>query len=166
MIGTRDRLLATLDARLRAGGRADRGRIVILCAGLFAILGLLIMGGVNVTSVQLARVHLLDAADAAALDAADAADDSAIYRGGVGRSVPLSNSSVISDARANLAFQELPAHVTGWAVSDGTGTPDGRTAIVRMTATVKPPLFGGALSALAGDVTITVQSQARSDVDR
>ncbi len=157
---------AAIRARLDSHGRADHGRIIILCAGLFAILGLLIMGGVNVTSVQLARVHLLDAADAAALDAADAADDAAVYRTGVGRGVPLSNQSVVADARTNLAAQELPAHVIGWGVSSGTGTPDGRTAVVVVTATVRPPLFGGALSALAGDVTMTVQSDARSDVDR
>lgn len=166
MIDAIARMRGVLDKRLRRSGRADGGRIVILCAGLFAILGLLVMGGVNVTSVQLARVHLLDAADAAALDAADAADDGAIYRQGVGQTVPLSNSSVVSDARASLAVQELPAHITGWAVTDGTGTADGRTAVVRVTATVKPPLFGGALSVLAGNVTITVQSEARSDVDR
>lgn len=146
--------------------RPDRGRIIILCAGLFAILGLLIMGGVDVTSVQLARIHLLDAADAAALDAADAADNSAIYAGGVGQSIPLSSAAVWQDARAGLAAQELPAHVLGWAVEDGTGTPDGRTAVVRLRGTVHPPLFGGVLSALGKDVTITVQAQARSDVDR
>lgn len=151
--------------RLRVD-RQDSGRIIILCAGLFAILGLLVIGGVDVTSVQLARVHLLDAADAAALDAADAADNSAIYGAGVGQSVPLSSASVWQDARAGLAAQELPPHVLGWAIADGTGTPDGRTAVVRLRGTVHPPLFGGVLSALGHDVTITVQAQARSDVDR
>lgn len=146
--------------------RTDSGRIIILCAGLFAMLGLLVMGGVDVTSVQLARIHLLDAADAAALDAADAADNGAIYGSGVGQSIPLSSASVWQDARAELAAQELPPHILGWAVADGTGTPDGRTAVVRLRGTVHPPLFGGVLSALGKDVTITVQAQARSDVDR
>ena len=158
------RLIAVLRRRLR-DDRPDRGRIIILCAGLFALLGLLIMGGVDVTSVQLARVHLLDAADAAALDAADAADPGAIYRGGVGSAVPLSSDSVQTDARRELAAQELPAHVAGWAVVAGTGTPDGRTAVVRVSGTVHPPLLGGLLKAVGGDVTITVQAKARSDVD-
>ncbi|NYJ73881.1 pilus assembly protein TadG-related protein [Allobranchiibius huperziae] len=146
--------------------RADRGRIIILCAGLFALLGLLIMGGVDVTSIQLARVHMLDAADAAALDAANAADKGAIYRGGVGSTVALSSDSVQVDARRELAAQELPAHVAGWAVVGGTGTPDGRTAVVRVSGTVHPPLFGGLLRAVGADVTITVQAKARSDVDQ
>ncbi len=118
------------------------------------------------TSVQLARIHLLDAVDAAALDAADAADDATVYRAGVDQSVPLSDQSVVADARTNLAAQELPAHVAGWRIVDGTGSPDGRTAVVVLTAIVRPPLFGGALSALAGDVTITVTSDARSGIDR
>ncbi len=161
--------MSGLAARVRrrlGGGCSDDGRIIILVAGLFAILGLLIMGGVDVTAVQLARVHMLDAADAAALNAADAADDDAIYRGGVGSSVPLSSASVQSQARADLAGQELPAHVSGWSVVDGTGTPDGQTAVVRVSGTVHPPLFGGVLKALAGDVTISVEARARSDVDR
>ncbi|XAS76031.1 pilus assembly protein TadG-related protein [Dermatophilaceae bacterium Sec6.4] len=151
--------------RCLADDRPDRGRIIILCAGLFALLGLLIMGGIDLTSVQLARIHLLDAADAAALDAADAVDNAAVYGGGVGRSVPLSNASVRADAAAQLRAQELPLHVLGWAVVDGTGTPDGRMAVVRVTGTVRPPLFGSVLGALGKDVTITVQAQARSDVD-
>ena len=157
--------LAQMLRRRLGEDRGDRGRIIILCAGLFALLGLLIMGGVDVTSIQLARVHLLDAADAAALDAADAADKTAIYRGGVGSTIPLSSDSVQVDARRELAAQELPAHVAGWAVVDGTGTPDGRTAVVRVSGTVHPPLFGGLLKAVGGDVTITVQAKARSDVD-
>lgn len=146
--------------------RTDRGRIIILCAGLFAILGLLIMGGVDVTSVQLARLHMLDAADAAALDAADAADNGAIYAGGIAEVIPLSGVSVQREAGQDLAAQELPAHVTGRAVVGGTGTPDGRTAVVRVRGTVHPPLFGGVLRAVGGDVTITVQAQARSDINR
>lgn len=98
-------LRGRIDRRL-TDDRPDRGRIIVLCAGLFALLGLLIMGGIDVTSAQLARIHLLDAADAAALDAADAVDNGAVYGGGVGQSVPLSNASVRADAAAQLRAQE------------------------------------------------------------
>lgn len=145
--------------------RKEDGRILILGAGLFALLGLLVMGGIDVTAVQLARVKLIDAADAAALDAADAADPAAIYHGGLGQQVRLSDQTVRTDAARSLARQPLPGHLTGWAVIGGTGSADGVTAHVVVRGTVRPPLSGGLLSILGKDVTITVQANARSDTD-
>ena len=149
--------------RLRQDG--EQGRILVLGAGLFALLALLVMGGIDVTAVQLARVQMIDAADAAALDASDAVDPGAIYRGGVGQQVALSDQSVRTDAAASLARQRRPSQVTGWAVIGGTGSGDGRTARVVLRGTVRPPLSGGLLSLIGKDVTITVQSDARSETD-
>ncbi|MFC6713127.1 pilus assembly protein TadG-related protein [Branchiibius cervicis] len=149
--------------RLRADG--ERGRVLLLGAGLFALLGLLVMGGIDVTAIQLARVQMIDAADAAALDAADAVDPGAIYRSGVGQQVALSDRSVRTDAAASLGRQHRPGQVTGWAVIDGTGSSDGRTARVVLRGTVHPPLSGGLLALIGKDVTITVQSDARSDTE-
>lgn len=143
----------------------EQGRVLILGAGLFALLALLVMGGIDVTAVQLARVQMIDAADAAALDAADAVDPGAIYRGGVGQQVSLSDQSVRADAAASLGRQHRPGQVTGWAVVGGTGSVDGRTARVILRGTVRPPLSGGLLALIGKDVTITVQSEARSDTD-
>lgn len=145
--------------------RREDGRILILGAGLFALLGLLVMGGIDVTSVQLARVKLIDAADAAALDAADAADPGAIYRSGVDRQVRLSDATVRADAVRSLARQPLPGHLTGWAIVGGTGSTDGVTAHVALRGTVRPPLSGGLLALIGKDVTITVQASARSQTD-
>lgn len=143
----------------------EQGRVLVLGAGLFALLALLVMGGVDVTAVQLARVQMIDAADAAALDAADAVDPGAIYRGGVGEQVALSDQSVRTDAAASLRRQQRPHQVTGWAVIGGTGSDDGRTARVVVQGTVRPPLSGGLLALIGKDVTITVRSDARSDTD-
>lgn len=154
-------------ARLRQDRERDReqGRVLVLGAGLFALLALLVMGGIDVTAIQLARVQMIDAADAAALDAADAVDPGAIYHGGVGQQVSLSDQSVRSDAAASLRRQHRPNQVTGWAVVGGTGSADGRTASVVLRGTVRPPLAGGLLSLIGKDVTITVRSDARSDTD-
>ena len=66
---------------------------------------------------------------------------------------------------ASLARQRRPSQVTGWAVIGGTGSGDGRTARVVLRGTVRPPLSGGLLSLIGKDVTITVQSDARSETD-
>lgn len=150
-------------ARLRQD--PEQGRVLVLGAGLFALLALLVIGGIDVTAVQLARVQMIDAADAAALDAADAADPGAIYRGGVGQQVALSDQSVRTDAVTSLGRQHRPGQVTSWALVAGTGSADGRTARVVLRGTVRPPLSGGLLALIGKDVTITVRSDARSDTN-
>ncbi|GGB14512.1 hypothetical protein GCM10011492_00170 [Flexivirga endophytica] len=143
----------------------DNGRVVLLIAGLFGILAVLIVGGVNVTAIQLARMQVIDAADAAAANAADAVDESSLYKGGLGSELTLSDQSVQRSAGATLAEEDVPAHVTGWRVTDGTGAQDSRTAVVRVSAVVHPPILGGVMSGMFGDVHITVQSRARAHVD-
>ncbi len=153
-----------LARRHRVSQEQDRGRILVLVAGLFGLLGLLIVGGIDVTSVQLARMHVLDAADAAAVHAADSIDRSSLYRKGIGETIALSDATVREAAGESLASQHRPAHVAGWQVASGTGTDDGSTAVVRVTADVQPPLLGGVLSFVGHDVTVTVESRARADV--
>lgn len=151
--------------RARIPDRDDEhGRVVLLIAGLFGILAVLIVGGVNVTAIQLARMQVLDAADAAAANAADAVDESSLYKGGLGSDLTLSDQSVQRSAGATLAREDVPAHVTGWRISDGTGAQDSRTAVVRVAAVVHPPVLGGIMSGMFGDVHITVQSRAHADV--
>jgi len=157
------RPLATL-LRLLPDRSDDRGRVVLLIAGLFGILGMLIVGGINVTAIQLARLQVIDAADAAAANAADAADESSLYSGGVGSQLTLNDQSVQQVAVATLARQDLPAHVRGWHVTDGTGAQQSRIAVVRVSAVVQPPLLGGVMSSMFGDVHITVQSRAEAHV--
>jgi hypothetical protein len=137
---------------------------MLLIAGLFGILAMLILGGVDVTAIQLARMQVLDAADAAATDAADAVDASSLYDGGVGSELELSDRSVQHTARLSLSRQRVPTHVLGWGVTDGTGAQDSHTAVVRVTAVVHPPVLGGVLSSVFGDIHVTVQSRAHADV--
>lgn len=59
----------------RLGGDAEDGRIMVLAAGLFAILGVLVVGGIDVTAVQLAKMRVLNATDSAALEADDSLDE-------------------------------------------------------------------------------------------
>jgi hypothetical protein len=132
----------------------------------FSVIGiLLIVGTVAVTSVQLSRMRLLDAADGAALDAADSLDLGA-YHHGLGTAVALSDTTVRRTAVEFLGQRPRPGSLLGWEVAAGTGSPDGETAVVRISGEARLPLVGGLLDSLGGSVTITVESRARADFGR
>lgn len=142
----------------------EDGQISLLMIGLVAICLTIVMGVVGATSVQLSRIHVLDAADAAALDASDALALERAYAEGVGTGVPLSNGSVVEAATAHLAERELPTRLSGWHIAPGTGTPDGRTAVVVVRGTARVPVVSSVLEAFGGGVTVTMSSSARSDL--
>lgn len=142
--------------------RRDRGQVSVLILGLFGIVSLLVVGGIDVTAAQIARIRVLDAADAAALDAADSLDEPGAYRRGLGPAVALSTATVQRAAAQNLAARPLPTGVTSWGTVVGTGTSDGHTAVVVVQGVARLPMTGGLLSALGGSVTITVESRARA----
>lgn len=155
----RDRLVGR---RLNQSRRRDDGQITVLIVGLFAIVALLIVGAIDVTAAQLARMRLLDTADAIALDAADALDESRAYGHGVQTAIVLSDASVRESASGHLTRTPLPTGITGWSLADGTGAPDGQTALVRLRGEAVLPMTGGVLRALGGSVMITVESRARA----
>ena len=78
---------------------------------------MLVVGGVDVTAVQLARARLLDAADGAALDAADSLDEPGAYGHGL-------DDAVRPDRRHRAAGGgRLPRGATeaDWRVVVGAG---------------------------------------------
>ena len=143
----------------------DSGQISVLLIGLVSIALLLILGVVGATSVQLSRIHLLDAADAAALAAADTVDTDTLYEHGLGEGVPLTSSGVTAAAGEHLARQPLPSRLDSWTIAPGTGTPDSRTAVVRISGEARVPVISSILSSLGRSVSITVESRARSELD-
>lgn len=145
-------------------GRED-GAISVLLIGMVAIALTLVMGVVGVTSVQLSRIQLLDAADAAALDAADAIAEDQAYREGLGDGVPLTDTGVATAAGAHLAQRVMPSRVLSWSLVGDTGTPEGRTAVVELQGQVRIPVLSSALEQLGGGVSVTVRSSARSDLE-
>ncbi|GAA1902983.1 pilus assembly protein TadG-related protein [Lapillicoccus jejuensis] len=159
VLGSVRRRLAGLRSR-----RRDGGQLSILVVGLMVVVLVVILGGMDATAAQLARTRLLDAADAAALDAADAIDEQQAYMQGIGTSVTVSDATVASAAAANLASTPRPQGVSSWRIGPGTGTPDGRTAVVVVQGDADLPFASGVLSFLGGSVTITVVGRARSDL--
>ncbi len=145
------------------GRRDEAGSVTPFILGLGVIAMLLIAGTIAVTSAHLSRMRLLDVADGAALSAANALDDTA-YRRGVGDSVPLSNASVRERAGAYVNSRPRPGSILAWGLMPGTGTPDGRTAVVALRGEAELPMVGPALRELGVSVTISVRSEARADV--
>ena len=161
------RLVGVLASNRRRGvagvaGRED-GQVTLLILTYTLVAALLVLGTVAVTSAQLSRTRLLDAADGAALDAADSLDLGA-YESGLGRSVPVSDAPVRETAVRYLAERPLPPGMRGWEVAGGTGSPDGATAVVRLTGQADLPFVGPLLDAFGSSVTITVESRARADL--
>lgn len=148
--------------RVRAS--RESGQVTLLILGFTLVAAILIVGTVAVTSVQLSRMRLLDAADGAALDAADSLDESA-YKRGVGESVPVSNETVQATAQRYVADRPLPVGMLAWQVAQGTGSPDGHSAVVRLVGEADLPMVGGVLRGLGGSVTLTVESTAHSDLE-
>lgn len=149
--------------RRATAGAADGGQVSLLILGLTLVAAMLVVGGVAITSAHLSRMRLLDAADGAALDAADALDVGA-YGAGFRGAVALTDETVQQTATSYLAGRPRPVGMLDWHVSEGTGSPDGQTAVVRLTGQADLPMIGGALRALGGSVSITVQSRARADL--
>ena len=144
--------------------RDERGSISIFIVGLTVIAMLLIAGTIAVTSAHLSRMRLLDVADGAALSAANGLDDSA-YATGVKASVPLSNATVRERAANYVASRPRPGSILAWKLGPGTGTPDGRTAVVALTGEAELPMIGSALRELGVSIRISVESSARSDLE-
>lgn len=153
-----------LTRRLRARvlRRRDQGQLSVLVLGLFLIATLLVVGGIDVTAVHLARVRLIDTADAAALDAADALDPAGLYAGQSTDAVAVSNATVTGSVARYLAVRPKPSGVTQWRIAPGTGAAGAGTAVVVLEAEVELPLTGGLLAALGRSVTIRAEARARA----
>lgn len=147
------------------GEGTESGQISVLLLGMTLVALTLLLGGIGATTVHLGRIHLLDAADAAALDAADAVDLETAYRSGVADGLPLSDATVREAVRAHLSARQRPARVSAWRMGERTGSPDGRTAVVQLHGEVPIPAVSALLDALGGSVSVTVTSRARADYD-
>lgn len=150
--------------RTGSGDRED-GQIGLLILGLAVVVLTLVVGIVDVTAVQLARVRVYDAADAAAVDAADALAEERAYRTGVAAGLPLTDAGVHAQAARFLAATQRPEHVTAWAIEAASATGDGHAATVTLTATIEVPLADALIASALGPVTVTVAATAEGRLD-
>ncbi|NYF99162.1 pilus assembly protein TadG-related protein [Janibacter cremeus] len=158
------RRLSGLVRLVRTRARCEDGQLTVLILGLTVIAMTVIIGGLAVTSAQISRMRLLDAADAAALAATDEGAEQVYDTGLAQQALPLTDDTVRSAAVDHLTGRERPHGLASWSVAGGTGTPDGRTAVVRLVGEADLPMVGGLISSLGGSVTVGVESRARADI--
>ncbi|GAB3593284.1 hypothetical protein GCM10027446_15360 [Angustibacter peucedani] len=146
--------------------REDDGQITLLAIGYFLVALCLVAVVADATAVHLARTQLQDAADAAALDAADALTGSSVYSGGVtGESVPLTDRGVRAQAEEYLTSYERPSRLEALVLGDGTGTDDGRSATVELSARARLPIAAPVVASFTGGITVRVRSTARARIE-
>ena len=150
----------------------DEGQITLLLIGYAAIALVLVVVGVDVSAVFLARRALASTADAAALDAAQAVDRTAVYSGGTGggcgTALPLDPAAARDRADAVVAdgADGLRAGFAGLAPPDVT--VESGTVTVHLAGRARVP-FGRLLAVLVpghddGAVDVEVTAHARSPV--
>src|SRR4051812_46422026 len=148
----------------------DDGQLTVLVIGYTFIAAVLVLVGVDVSKVFLARRALSSVADAAALTAAQSADRAAIYAGaaGCGGVLPIDSAGAAQRVDASLA-DDLPDLRQTFAqpqppdvdVTDGTVT-------VHLSGDVRVP-FGRVLALLDpsradGRVHVSVTASADSPI--
>lgn len=154
----------------RRGAPDDDGQLMVLIIGFVFIAALLVIAGVDVSKVFLARRALSSVADAAALAAAQSVDRTALYAGSgsCGQLLPLDPDGARGQAEASLA-DDVPDLQQTFAVvqpPDVAITED--TVNVHLSGDVHVP-FGAVLALLHvggsdGSVHVGVTASARSPV--
>ncbi|MCC3299990.1 pilus assembly protein TadG-related protein [Arthrobacter sp. zg-Y895] len=143
-----------------AGQREDgeRGQVGVLIIG-YSVLALLTVTVVMAaSSVYLGQKKLLSAADGAAVAAADTFSLGEAAAG-TGPAAVLEADAVRSAARSYLAETGAEERFTELAVTEETGTADGRTARVVLAARVHPPIVN---FLVPEGISITAVSEARA----
>lgn len=172
-------------ARTADDGESGQILLLTIAYGLLALALVLVLA--SASAVHIERKQLLALADAAALDAADAIDLDLFYGDGfsagdidgeglsaltVGQgegpsegqwpAVPLTDATVRDAVAAHLAAAPAAAGLTGLGVGEPTGTPDGVTAQVTLTAVARPPFLPWAIVAWSDGIALRATTTARA----
>lgn len=168
--------------------RGERGQIMLLTMVFAAVTITLVLVVAAASAVHIERKRLVALADSTAVAASDAIDQARYYQGdgstegdasagGEGSAagggaaggaraahVPLSDATVRGAAADYLA--QAPRAVTGefarLSVTDPTGSPDGASAQVTLTAVARPPMIPWVLVPWSDGITLRATSTARA----
>lgn len=137
--------------------------LLSIAYGTLALVLVLVV--VSVSSIYIERKRLLALADAIAADAADAVDIEGYFAAerGQGPQLPLTDESVRESVLDYLS--SAPSSVVDFeslALSEPTGSPDGSSAQVTLSALARPPLPTWVLAPWQGGFTIEVTVSARA----
>lgn len=150
-------------SRRRGVGAGEDGQVTVLALG-YAVLALLVVAVVlGVSAVYLEHKRLLSLADAAALAAAGSFTLTQEASGAAGTGVRLQSERVQAAAREHLARSPEAERFSDLSLGPGTGSPDGRTAVVELSAVAHPPVVNFLVPA---GIPIEAVSDARARLTR
>lgn len=147
--------------------RGDQGQVSLLILVYCLIVAALVAVVASATAVHLVRHRLMAVADAAALAAADRLDLPAYFaRGSVPERpdgvISLTDDEVRAEVNAYLMSAGAPARFSELRVGRPTGTSDGVTAEVTLTARARLPFISSVFGQWVGGVPVAVTARARS----
>lgn len=147
----------------RSGQPRDAGQLMVLIIGYVLLALLLTTVVIAASSIYIEHKKLLSMADGASVAAADSFTLGQLETGGGSPTAVLTGARVRSAAVEFLDRSSAFARFSGLAVGPGTGSPDGSTAVVVLSAAVHPPV----VNFLVPDgIRIEASSTARSRLSR
>lgn len=144
-------------------GGPDDGQVTILVIGFAVVCLLLSVVVLGVTAVYVGERKLQVLADNAALAAADTFVELRPGEAGTAPATVLDDDAVAGAAAGYLDTVAAWSDTPGLALAAPTGSPDGRTAEVTLSAVVHPPVVN---LLVPEGVPITATSEARAQLGR
>lgn len=141
----------------------ENGQLTVMIIGYVTLALLVATVMIGISSVYLEHKRLLSLADGASLAAADSYTLGEVASQGGSPSAVLNPARVRAVAADFVSRSPASARFQGLAVAGSTGTPDGSTAVVVLTAEVHPPVVN---FLVPGGIAIEAASTARSRLTR
>lgn len=142
---------------------AEDGQMIVMIVGYVLLALLVVTVVIGISSVYLEHKRLLSLADGASVAAADSYTLGEVAGEGGSPSAVLGSERVRTVASDFVARSPASARFDGLAVAQGTGSPEGSTAVVVLSSVVHPPV----VNFLVPDgIRIEAASTARSRLVR
>nr|WP_240720847.1 pilus assembly protein TadG-related protein [Pseudarthrobacter sp. NamE2] len=148
---------------MKAGKKDEDGQLMVMILGYVALALLVATVVIGISAVYLEHKRLLSLADGASLAAADSYTLGEVTTQGGSPSAVLNPARVRNVAADFVARSPASERFDSLAVAGATGTPDGSTAVVVLTAVVHPPVVN---FLVPGGIPIEAASTARSRLTR
>jgi hypothetical protein len=148
---------------MRSEGADEEGQMIVMIVGYVLLALLVATVVVGISSVYIEHKRLLSLADGASLAAADSYTLGEVEAAGGSPSAVLGSERVRNVAADFVSRNPSARRFDELSVTAGTGSPDGSTAVVVLSAAVHPPV----VNFLVPDgIRIEASSTARSRLSR
>lgn len=141
----------------------ENGQLMVMILGYVTLALLVATVVIGISAVYLEHKRLLSLADGASLAAADSYTLGEVSAQGGSPSAVLNPARVRNVAADFVARSPASQRFSSLAVAGATGTPDGSTAVVVLTAAVHPPVVN---FLIPDGIPIEATSTARSRLTR